>query len=118
MRNHINISPPKLDQLGGLGVIVTPAFDIKDFTVILVDVVGQIINALSSSIFIDIQQSDDGVLWHNPLFSGFITATVLVPRPRAQTAATPTRRFGRIRFTNISANPIGFDYTIAGKTNV
>jgi hypothetical protein len=117
MPNDIKITSSVLVDVPGLATIISPTFDISAFTQILVDAVTQRIGAVDSSLFIRLQQSNDGVLWHDPLFVGVINTSAGTPRPRVVTAATPTRKFMRVTFVSQNANPTNLDYTVMGKTN-
>jgi hypothetical protein len=116
--NNINIQPPVLANLAGTPAVHTSeVFDIRDFTAIIVDVVLQRVGGVDSTVQIRVQQSDDGVLWHDPPFVSTLSTSVAVPRPRTQVSATPTRKLARVTFSNTTANPTNLDYTVTRKSN-
>jgi hypothetical protein len=116
--NNINIEPPVVVNLAGTPATHTSqVFEIKDYTTFIVDVVMQLIGAVTTTVQIRAQQSDDGVLWHDPTFVSTLTATVAVPRPRTQVAVTPGRKFGRVLFSATTAPATNLDYTVLRKTN-
>lgn len=117
MRNDINIFAAGVQDLPGSATIISPTFEINNYISIFVDSVIQRVGGLDTSVFIRVQQSDDGVLWHDPLFVGVVGTTAAIPRPRNQTAGTPSRKFARITFVNQTVNPTNLDYTLTGKTN-
>lgn len=116
--NNINIESPVVANLGPSPAVHTSkVFDIEDYTSFLVDMVMQIIGAVTTTVQIRIQQSDDGVLWHDPTFVSSLSATVAAPRPRTQISVTPSRRFARITFTNTTVPSTNLDYTVVRKSN-
>lgn len=116
--NNIKLASPVLANLGASPAVHTSqVFAIKDFTSILVDIVLQRVGGVDSTVQIRIQQSDDGVLWHDPAAATSLSTSAGTPRPRAQVTAIPARKFGRVTFSNTTANPTNLDYTVNMKTN-
>lgn len=119
MRNNIAklSGDDRLFNLPGSGVVVSPAFEVPQFVSVLVDSIAQRIGGLDTTVFIRIQQSNDGVNWVDPPFVGVLTTSATTPRPRNQTSTLPGFKFVRVTWTNNTANPTNIQWCVTAKTN-